>query len=338
VEQVPVSGLTFGLLAVVKDEEKSIVQMLESCIDVGIRHWYIQDTGSTDGTPELIAHLSMDANVKARLDFMKWKDFSSNRNENIDRAFETFPEVDYWLALDADETVVSITGPPKCYGRLGMYHLPEKMMNEDPQIVFQAPRLIKGGSDFRYRGRCHEVLYSPTVQPIGLTDGWHLYHWDTGRYSVLGDKARCERNLALLKLDMKDPKADKARTLFYMAMTLERGGHTTLAIDYFGRRAKLKATWEEERWTAHHRLACCQLRLGRPEGVDSMLRVIAERPWRAEPLIDLAAFYKGQGLEQLAMMFLPQGPFPYPLNDSLFLREELYMPRPLTGEASSVTP
>lgn len=327
---------TIGLLAIVKDEEKSIVEMLQSAALAGINHWAIQDTGSTDNTIELVKKTAVDCDVSLILSHMPWQDFSTNRNANIVTAFHAH-EVDYWLALDADETVEA-HDELQLPGDLGMYHIPEKMMNEDPQIVFQAPRLIKGGSDFRYRGRCHEVLCSPSVQPIGLASGWHLYHWDTGRYSQMGDQARLTRNLELLRQDLKDPKCDKARTFFYLGMTLERGGHSSAAIEEFSKRSKMTGTWEEERWMAHFRMACCQLRLGRVEGVDTMLRCLAERPWRAEPLLDLAAFYHGLGLDQLANMFLPQGPFPYPVNDTLFLREDLYQPNPLTNGAVSACP
>jgi hypothetical protein len=218
-----------------------------------------------------------------------------------------------------------------------MYHLPERMDNEEPPIVFQAPRLIKGGSDFRYRGRCHEVLCSPTVQPVGLAQGWFLHHWDNGRYSIMGDKARFQRNLELLKRDLKDPNCDQARTLFYLAMTYEKGGYNEKAAEYFARRYKMEGTWEEERWMAHFRMGCCQLRMGKTEGVDTLLQCLAERPWRAEPLMDLAAYYHGRGLDQLSSMFLPQGPFPYPVQDTLFLRDDLYAPPPLTSDPVTVT-
>jgi hypothetical protein len=322
-----VHDLKFGLVAIVRDESVSIIRMLESAELCGITTWCIQDTGSRDNTMDLIRATARRCRATLKLDSRSWTDFSTNRNLNLERARQTFPEVDYWLALDADESVSRIDGKtPTCPEGFGMYHIHETMRSEEPQSSFQAPRLIKGASDFYYRGRCHEVLFSSTPQPVGLAPEWHIDHWADGNYGRKGDAARMERNMILLRKDMKDPAADHARTSFYMGMTLERSGKPDLAEIQFGFRWEMEGTWEEERWQAHYRMGCCQLAQGKTDGVDTLLRVIGDRPWRAEPLIDLAAYYFNLGQERVAEMFFPKGPFPYPANDALFIREDLYMP------------
>jgi hypothetical protein len=333
-----VQQLTFGLLAICKDEAVSMVRMLESAELCGIKTWCITDTGSTDNTPDLIAATATRCRVRTSFEHEPWQDFSTNRNSNLERARRVFPEIDYWLALDADESVSQVDcQTPTLPARMGMYHIHETMRSEEPQTSFQAPRLIKGDSDFRYRGRCHEVLFSSIPQPVGVAPEWHIDHWSDGNYGRQGDGARMERNLALLKHDLRDPDADKARTIFYTAMTHERGGNPKEAERWFKQRWMMEKTWEEERWQAHYRMGCCQLAQGNPAGVDTLLRTIDMRPYRAEPLLDLAAYYHMMGCDALAQLFMPQAPFPYPIQDALFIREELYGPPPLTHDPETVT-
>lgn len=86
---------------IVKNEEKIICRMLESIknvIDCGV----IMDTGSDDGTVKNIENWSLLNNINIKIEKESFKNFSYNRTKSINMAYDTYPDVDYYLLSDAD--------------------------------------------------------------------------------------------------------------------------------------------------------------------------------------------------------------------------------------------
>lgn len=84
---------------IVKDEAKVIERCLASVRGL-VDTWVISDTGSTDGTQELIRRAL--AGVPGELHQDPWVDFGHNRTRNIRRARG---RADYLLLIDADMVV-----------------------------------------------------------------------------------------------------------------------------------------------------------------------------------------------------------------------------------------
>src|ERR1043166_5380999 len=87
-----------NLTMIVRNEVKTI----ERCLEWGgpfISHWTICDTGSTDGTPEIIERFMARAGIPGKLYRDEWGNFGHNRTLAIERARGT---ADYHLLLDAD--------------------------------------------------------------------------------------------------------------------------------------------------------------------------------------------------------------------------------------------
>ena len=82
---------------IVKNEAPVIRRCLNSVLPI-IDRWVIVDTGSGDGTQEVIReHLR---NVPGALFERPWRDFASNRSEALELAR---PNGDYTLIIDADD-------------------------------------------------------------------------------------------------------------------------------------------------------------------------------------------------------------------------------------------
>ncbi len=92
---------TIGLCMIVQDEATVIERCLTSVRD-RIDHWLIVDTGSTDGTPDLVAKLLGD--LPGRLYQRPFVDFGYNRTEAVQAARVG---ADYTLLIDADEVLIS---------------------------------------------------------------------------------------------------------------------------------------------------------------------------------------------------------------------------------------
>ena len=95
---------TIGLCMIVRDEAEVIGRCLDS-VDGLIDAWTICDTGSVDGTPELIEERL--SGLPGTLHRTEWRDFGHNRTELMTLARGT---ADYLLLIDADMTV-SWQGP-----------------------------------------------------------------------------------------------------------------------------------------------------------------------------------------------------------------------------------
>ena len=88
---------------IVKNEAHVLLRLLTSVAPI-IDYWAIADTGSTDGTQELITNFFKEKGIPGELIQIDWKDdFSYARNVSLN-AIE--PHVDYGLWIDADEELV----------------------------------------------------------------------------------------------------------------------------------------------------------------------------------------------------------------------------------------
>ena len=305
--------MSIGVVMIVKDEAHVIERCLKSTQDWAAA-WVISDTGSTDGTIDEICKFAVRQPVW--LLKHKWEDFATNRNHALDEARRQYPEVDYWLSLDADETATLAEGADdsKLEGDLVFV-----TMTGGNNRVW-APRLIRAKGPCRWQGRCHEVPEG------GLTserwEGLTLNHVGDGHDSPEG--RRLARNEMLLRRDLHDDP-DNSRTIAYLGQTLEQGGRKKEAIEFWKRRAAMGTMLDEEGWWAHWRLGVCQLATGDLAGVDTLLRATNRRPWRGEPLADLATYYLQQGCEELGKFFASAADsVPYPTTDRLFIEDALY--------------
>lgn len=102
---------TICLNMIVKNESHVIRRCLDSVKNL-IDYWVIVDTGSTDGTQEIIRdHLK---EVPGQLFERPWKDFGYNRTEALELAkdqgdYLLFMDADDWLEFDSDFELPPLT-------------------------------------------------------------------------------------------------------------------------------------------------------------------------------------------------------------------------------------
>ena len=162
------------LNCIVKNEEKTIVRMLESVIDK-IDMFCICDTGSTDRTMEvIIEYFSTKTGIVGKLYSQNFVDFEKNRNEALEMAKSMKP--DYILFLDADMELVGNIEKEELLD--DFYYLTQKTSEMDTRNI----RIIRAKKDFYYQGLTHECIVSSEV---GLREGkleniWIRDHADGG--------------------------------------------------------------------------------------------------------------------------------------------------------------
>ena len=95
---------TVVLTMIVRDEAHVIARCIDSVRPL-IDAWCIVDTGSTDGTQELVSSLLDD--LPGELHEIPWQDFAFNRSRALELAR---PLGDYSLMIDADVVCVFDAG------------------------------------------------------------------------------------------------------------------------------------------------------------------------------------------------------------------------------------
>ena len=98
-EEPEPSSEGIGLCMIVKNEAHVIERCLMSVRPV-ISHWTIVDTGSTDGTQDIIRKSKILRGVPGELHERPWRDFAANRNDSIELATGKTSHV---LVIDADD-------------------------------------------------------------------------------------------------------------------------------------------------------------------------------------------------------------------------------------------
>ena len=101
-----------ALVMIVKNEARKVndegLTVIERCLGSVlpcIDTFVICDTGSTDGTQEVIKSWAEKVGIDGHVIDREWKDFGTNRSEALEYARE-LTDADYCLMIDADEVLV----------------------------------------------------------------------------------------------------------------------------------------------------------------------------------------------------------------------------------------
>jgi glycosyltransferase involved in cell wall biosynthesis len=293
---------------IVKNESAIIARCLAAALPF-IDTWAIIDTGSTDGTPELIERFFAERGVAGRLEFAPFEDFAQARNAALDAA-RAVDGWDYTLLIDADMVLdgtldkSALTGPA--------YRLMQRNSSQDYWNV----RLVRRNAPARYVGVTHEY-----VSVEGATDLLGLTIDDRNDGGAKGDKA--ERDIQLLDAGLaREP--DNARYMYYLANTYRETGRHREAIRWYQRRIA-QGGWDEEMWSSYYSIARCHLEMkAEAPFIQACLDAYNFRPTRGEPLKLLARFYRERGQNEAALLIADAlSAINYP-SDALFVERDVY--------------
>ncbi|TSE12893.1 hypothetical protein C1D09_006785 [Mesorhizobium intechi] len=297
---------------------KNEMANLERCLGAVAGHidcWVIGDTGSTDGTQDFIRSFFAARNLPGELHEFPFHNFEQARNAALDHAYASPLAYDYLLFDDADmELVVEDPGFRQQLDGPG-YRL---LQRSDSGLAYWNTRLARRNAGARYHGVTHEYLDVPGgVQE--LRSAWYKDH-ASGSNRV--DKFERDARLLLEALE-KDP--ENQRYWFYLAQSYRDAGRTAEAAVAYAKRAAMGG-WDEEAWNARLQGARCLRKLGDEPGfIGEALIAFNQRPQRAEPLYDLARFYRDKGMNHASVLFSEAGlAINRPEQDILFLEDYVY--------------
>lgn len=297
---------------IVKDEAAILERCLESLLPA-IDAWAIVDTGSTDGTPELIRAFFSRHGIPGALQYRPFVDFATSRNEALDVCRALDVPFDYILLCDADMELR--IDDPRFRERLGAGAY---LLRQQNVISYDNVRLVRRDVEARYVGATHEYLGLPS--PAARLEG--LWFVDHACGSSRKEKFARDERLLLAELE-RDP--GNVRAMYYLAQTYRDMGEHEKAARWYRARAAAGG-WAEESWHALYSLALCLRRLDDHRGfVEAMTDAHRARPSRAEPLHELAKFHRERGdAERAAELALEASRIAYPADDRLFVEDFVY--------------
>ncbi len=316
------------LCMIVKDETHIIEECLRSMAKY-VDRYDITDTGSTDGTQDLIKSVMEELGVPGEVHQSDWKGFGDHAGKMGSRT-ESFRNAeksgaDYAWVIDADDYVQ------------GDFKYPDEMTADAYSLqigredfVWWRNQIFKLSRKWKYVGVLHEYAMCDTPQDQLVN------HKLGGDYRVYARTAG-NRNIGITPTDKYKKDAEtliealkeepnNERYQFYLAQSYFDSQQWELSLEAYQKRVDMGG-WEEEAYYAMLRCAILKGILERPfdEIQDCFLKCYNFRPSRAEPLWFLARMHRMNDRPVTGFMFARQGlDIPYPENDILFIQNDVY--------------
>jgi glycosyltransferase involved in cell wall biosynthesis len=218
---------TICLNMIVKDESEVILRCLASVKSL-IDYWVIVDTGSTDGTQEIIKEFLKD--IPGELYEKPWKNFAHNRNEALDLAKG---KSDYIIFADADEEFLLKED----------FHIPSlekdfyEIIIEDTNLSIPHIQLVKSSLNWKWIGVLHEGIMCSEARSFDLIEGVVI-----SQKSKDGCRAKDpQKNLKDIQVLEEALKEDpnNSRYVFYLAQTYLNAEEYHKALKQYERRISL---------------------------------------------------------------------------------------------------
>jgi glycosyltransferase involved in cell wall biosynthesis len=306
---------TICLNMIVKNEASVIRRCLNSVLPI-INYWVIVDTGSSDGTQDIILdHLR---GVPGELHQRPWQDFAHNRSEALRLARQ---KSNYTLIIDADDVLELASDTPLPGLTADSY----TMEIRDGDTLYRRLQLVRNTLLWRYEGVLHEYL---TVDGAGATEHlssiWMRRNHDGARRM---DPQTYRHDVKVLEAALeKEPSPFlRARYRFYLAQSYRDCGELEKALEHDLARSKL-GFWEEEVFVSLYRAAQMKEKLGYPEQevIDAYLCAADALRTRAEALHAASRFCRQKNRNEEGYQLAKRGlSIPMPRN-ALFVEPWIY--------------
>ena len=320
---------TITLCMIVKDETHIIEQCLKSIASY-VDRYDITDTGSTDGTQELIKKTMEELVVPGEVHQSDWKGFGDHagkigsRTESLQNAKKSGS--DYAWVIDADDYVD------------GKVVFPTDMTADSYTLKigrgdfsWWRNQIFKLSSDWSYKGILHEYASCDgkpreEVTTVKLNGHYRIVARTEGNRNVgISPIDKYKRDAKVLEDAIKD-EPENDRYQFYLAQSYFDSQQWEKSLEAYQKRVDMGG-WPEE--TYYSRLRCAIIKgvMEKPEEeiAAAFLDCYNSRPTRAEPLWFLSRMYRMNNKPAVAYLYARMGlEIPFPQQDILFIQEDVY--------------
>ena len=342
------------LNTIVKDESHCILTMLKSAIQISDAI-VIADTGSTDGTQEIIRKFGEENNIPTYVVERPFDDFEKSRNFGMEKAREIVKELgwnpnDCWTWwCDADETIIVDSKFDKKQFVNDLYMINTYI----GQMKYTRNTFARVSKPFRFYGPIHEFIVCDEQNiTSGLAENIHVDVKMTGA-SWQGDVPTKYKNHAFVLEKYIDANRQDPRWIFYTAQSYhdsasmpdnkeENEERLRRALKYYKERVNRTDGYAEEIYYSQFRIGTIMRSLEEPWNLthQELLKAYNMDPTRGESIKIIIDYYLQMNEWNMAYLYSKfakvnfHGKNPYP-NRLLFVDEALYIWKFLEAHAAT---
>ena len=265
VEALEKDEVTICLNMIVKDESHIIRGTLEMlCNKIRFDYWVICDTGSTDGTQDIITQFFKEKGIPGELFSDVWCNFAHNRTLALNRAFG---KTDLLLVFDADDEI---------HGNLCVPFRKSDLKYDEYHLKFGSPLgtsytrvlLINNQKKFKYLSVLHEFISAlePNSRSTVIEGDYYVVSGRSGNRNK--DPKKYLNDALILEKAHAEAVASGDqlyhRYAFYCANSYKDYGSHEDAIKWY------KITLKQDNWSQEKYVSClyiydCYTALGQKE-------------------------------------------------------------------------
>lgn len=267
--------------------ERDVIEKCLATVKPLIDYWVIVDTGSTDGTQQIIQNFLKD--IPGELHERPWIDFAFNRNEALELAKD---KADYLLLIDADEYFQYDAGFSFKNLDLDCYYF---VMRQVGAVESLRPSLISTRLRWKWTGVLHESLNTKIAKNSGLITGISTVVVDNAPSGRFKDPQKYIKDAITLENALKS-EPENSRYMFYLAQSYAAAENLERALECYEKRTCMPSDDEQETFFAVYNVGQIREKLGDNKGaLDYFFKAYALRPTRAEPLFRAAVVHRKMG-------------------------------------------
>lgn len=310
---------------IVKNEARIIRRCLTHALPL-IDHVLVIDTGSTDGTQDIIRNFLRENNLPGLVIDEPWRDFAYNRSFAMARLREV-SHIDYGFMIDADNILHFENDFDSAAFKAGLTKDYYSFLMKTGALSYNMPWLFSNRFPFRFRGVLHEFLEVPPGLNGDTAHGFVCEQiQDSARnqdpHKYLADVMVLEKALLVEKDAFM-----VGRYTFYLAQSYKDADLPQRAMECYLRAASLMA-WQEEVFISLYEAANLMRQLGHADAevLQAYKTAYHSQPGRAEALHGAASFCREKGLYPLGYQLAKDGlkiPQPEP-GICLFVQDWIY--------------
>jgi glycosyltransferase involved in cell wall biosynthesis len=204
------------LSMIVKNETHIIKECLDSIYKY-VDYWVIVDTGSTDGTQELIKNFFAEKGIPGELHERPWVSFGDNRTEALQLCDG---KADWAWMIDADDYVEGEFQFPFNVGEVEAFALAFGR----GEFTWWRTQIFRTGIGWRYQGILHEYPTKPNAETatpkIGKLEGkYKIVARTMGARNVGIDPIEKYKRDAIMLEEVLLKEPDNVRYQFYLAQS-----------------------------------------------------------------------------------------------------------------------
>jgi glycosyltransferase involved in cell wall biosynthesis len=324
-------AVTIGLSVIVKNEAKVIERMLNSVYKI-LDYYCVIDTGSTDGTQEIIKRFFEEKGIPGEVIQHEWKNFEDARNTALN-AVKGKCDFGFWIDADEELILDSTFNLERFKRSISGFQGANVKVSYGAQNYFRM-QLFSTEHPWRWYGPVHEVLVTDVEHQSCIAEGMlTLVRPDGNSWTAESVQQKYEGHARILEEYVaNDPKKDP-RWVFYLAQSYRDAGtpeNHEKSLQWYEKRASMmNGFWEEIYWSLLM-VASLKGSLKHPvhEILESYLKCGKANRFRVEHMIPVILHYhqmKEFDISYIysshAMKFAGKSPFP---QSSLFIDPSVY--------------